>query len=251
MAAFMSLYQILLISKEVVRHTQGLAKGKSSLQLILDTPPTWAESCYFADYKSIESSLQHIPLHPLVGLPFFLIGKYRSLVINPSRSDLTIQKLYSIAKEIFENRTAEYDNLGEFLDVCLCANDQIKQGLTFLRVNTLDTNTKTQIKLSLMGASSILSKFQQNHSPPFHPSEVIRVASLQLNNVHHQELRVQSSVEDNQWTFTKNYINNHKSNTRTNNSGEPIPWEAIYRDGPTRGYFSTFANVNSTRTSFY
>lgn len=76
-----------------------------------------------------------------------------------------------------------------------------------------------------MGASSILSKFQQSHvptssvasplsspsqSPSFYLSEVIRVASPQLNNVHHQKPQVQSSVEDNQWTFTKNYTINMK-----------------------------------------
>ncbi|KAI7895783.1 uncharacterized protein EV154DRAFT_548109 [Mucor mucedo] len=216
---------------------------------------TWAESCYFADRTSIESSLQNIPLHPLVGLSFFLTGRYQSLAINPFQADSTIQKLYSIAKEIFEKSR-------DFLFLSMRANDQIEQGLSYLRANTLDSNTEAHIELSLMGASSILSKFQQKHaptsseaspspSPSPSPSHLVSSLPPQSNNVDHQEPQVQSSAEDNQWTFVKNYIASHKSNTRTNNKRVPVPWEVIYRDGRARGYFSTFTSASSMRTSFY
>lgn len=85
--------------------------------------------------------MQQIPLHPLVGLSFFLTEKYRSLAINPLRSDSTIQKLDSITREIFKDHTTENDTLDEFFDVCQRANDQIEQGLSFLRVKKLDTST--------------------------------------------------------------------------------------------------------------
>lgn len=188
---------------------------------------TWAESCYLADYKSVESSLQNIPMHPLVGLSFFLTGKCRSLAINSLRSDSTIQKLYRIAKEIFENNITECDNLDEFLGLCQRTNDQIEQGLTLLRSNTFDNNKKkTQMELSLMGAFSVLTKFHQDHAPASSvvkasPSEVIGVVSQQLN----QEPQAQSSAEGNQWAVTKNCIESHKSSA--NNGREPIPCEDI------------------------
>lgn len=216
---------------------------------------TWAESCYFADYKSIESSLQDIPLHPLVGLSFFLTGKFRSLAANPLNTDRTIQKLYSIAEDIFKNHIiTKHDHLDDFLDVCQRANNQIEQGLTYLRGNTLDNNTRSQVELSLMGASSILSAFQQKplptssetsplSSPSPSPSALPSLLPSELN----QELQLQSSTKGDQWTFAKNYIDTHKSN----NSRVPIPWEAIYRDGRAKGYFSTFTSASSMRTNFY
>lgn len=40
-------------------------------------------------------------------------------------------------------------------------DDQIDQGLLYMRSNTLDVNTRAQFEISLIGASGILTKFQK------------------------------------------------------------------------------------------
>lgn len=115
----------------------------------------------------------------------------------------TFNKLW---EDIFKNHIiTKHDHLDDFLDVCQRANNQIEQGLTYLRGNTLDNNTRSQIELSLMGASSILSAFQQKHlptssetSPLLLPSPSPSALPSLLPSELNQELQLQSSTEGDQ-----------------------------------------------------
>jgi hypothetical protein len=54
--------------------------------------------------------------------------------------------LYGIVKQIFENQIMiNHDTREECLNGCQRANDQIEQGLTYLRADTLDMNARAQV----------------------------------------------------------------------------------------------------------
>lgn len=64
---------------------------------------TWTQTCYLIDHSSISTSLQKLPLHPLVSLSLFLTGRHKPLVVNLFRTDATVQMLYGIARQIYED----------------------------------------------------------------------------------------------------------------------------------------------------
>jgi hypothetical protein len=179
------------------------------------------------DADSLQSSLQHLPLHPLAGLSLFLTEKHQSLAVNPFKSDPTVQRLYSIAKHIFENQIAVNDStIEECLNVCQHANDRIEQRLVYLRANVLDTDARNRTENQLMAASSTLLAFQNKHrssssvsSPSLLPSSFspspftstpppLDDAQQQEPHLYNstEETHEQPSSQDDQWIFIRNYV---------------------------------------------
>lgn len=71
----------------------------------------WAKSFNLLNGGSIHAYLDTQPLHPLVAVAHFLIEQKLSLISMQNRQDLTVQKLFSLAKDIFGNEIDEYENL--------------------------------------------------------------------------------------------------------------------------------------------
>ncbi|EIE76860.1 hypothetical protein RO3G_01564 [Rhizopus delemar RA 99-880] len=101
----------------------------------------WAKSFYILDPITISSHVHEQPLKPLVAVEHFLHKQKRTLLGMDSkkRADETIQLLYTIAKQIFENDiTLEERTIDVLLNVCEQTQKQFHKIKEALEIENLE-----------------------------------------------------------------------------------------------------------------
>lgn len=240
------------VSKRTVSQT-----SKPFLWKIQHCQP-WARCCYFVTIDSIRQSLTEEPLDKFVGLSIFLISQHRSLAANPYYLDPTIQKLYTIAKQIFENQATKRQTevIEDLVYVCDEIKKKLKEAIVALDQSEVPETVKNPVKNCIEGAILINNTYQAKYeesdclsilsSRPSSPDVGTGLLSgdvpaslsnppIEVPNTTPAQI-VRSRSEN--WE----YINSHLS---TLGEKEAIPWEAIYVNSRRNGYFSTFGNSAS------
>ncbi|RCH82298.1 hypothetical protein CU098_005426, partial [Rhizopus stolonifer] len=88
----------------------------------------WAESCQIISAKSIQTQLNNNPLNKLVALGHFLIQQKRNILSIGRKHDPTIQLLYQISEDKFENECyVEEEKLVVIKDLCFKAKTQFEK----------------------------------------------------------------------------------------------------------------------------
>lgn len=88
----------------------------------------WAESCQIISAESIQTHLNKNPLNKLAALGHFLIQQKRNILSIGQKHDPTIQLLYQILKDKFENECyVEEEKLVVIKDLCFKAKTQFEK----------------------------------------------------------------------------------------------------------------------------
>jgi hypothetical protein len=91
----------------------------------------WAEKCQILSSKSMENHLSQTPLNQLVALGHFLGQQKKCILSIDKKHDPTIQLLYKISKEKFENECqVEEEKLDIIKDLCYKAKRQFQRILS-------------------------------------------------------------------------------------------------------------------------
>ncbi|KAG2231987.1 hypothetical protein BDF21DRAFT_421818 [Thamnidium elegans] len=102
----------------------------------------WAENCQIISAESIQIQLNNNLLNKLVALGHFFIQQKRSMLSIGQKHNPTIQLLYQISKDKFENECyAEEEKLVVIKDLCFKAKTQFEKIVRCLQ-NGGDSNGK-------------------------------------------------------------------------------------------------------------
>ncbi|KAL7327217.1 hypothetical protein PS15p_209440 [Mucor circinelloides] len=77
----------------------------------------WAESCQIISAETVQAQLNNNPFNKLVALGHFLFQQKRNILSIGQKHDPTIQLLYQISKDKFENECyVEEEKLAKILN---------------------------------------------------------------------------------------------------------------------------------------
>lgn len=114
---------------------------------------------------SLRQSLSEEPLNKVVALGLFQIGQHRSLAGNPFYRDATVQNLYAIAKETFEDQAnkKQTEAIEDLLYVCDESKKKLEEAVAHLDSSEVPEATKASIKSCIEGALLISSSYRAKH----------------------------------------------------------------------------------------
>jgi hypothetical protein len=157
------------VSKRTVSQT-----SKPFLWKIQHCQP-WARSCYFVTIVLIRQSLTEEPLDKFVGLSIFLLSQHRSLAANPYYLDptITIQKLYTIVKQLLEDAATKRQTevIEDLVYICDENKKKLKEAIVALDQSNIPETVKNLVKKCIEGAILINNVYQakyeeSDHAPP-------------------------------------------------------------------------------------
>lgn len=196
----------------------------------------WAQKCQIISPNSIENHLLQTPLNPLVALEHFLSQQKRSILSMDKKEDPTIQLMYQVAKEKFENECQVEEELEVIKDLCFKARQQFQKILT-----CLDEGESTE-KIEKYAKDGENFFFRQERKFTGKDRDVTPIEDTpDISNL--------STPPSNDDTATKNdldYIENYKVNNRGR-----MRWEACYNEGQKEGFFSTYASFHTLKSAYH
>ncbi|KAI9349368.1 hypothetical protein BD770DRAFT_429822 [Pilaira anomala] len=114
---------------------------------------------------SIRQSLTEESLDNFVRLSIFLISQHRSLASNPYYFDPTIQKLYTIAKHIFENQATrrQTEVIEDLMYVCDENKKKLNEAIVALDKIEVPETVKNPVKNCNEGAILVNNAYQAKY----------------------------------------------------------------------------------------
>ncbi|GAA5799251.1 hypothetical protein HPULCUR_004661 [Helicostylum pulchrum] len=197
----------------------------------------WAQKCQIISPNSVENHLLQTPLNPLVALEHFLSQQKRSILSIDKKEDPTIQLMYQVSKEKFENECqVEEEKLEVIKDLCSKARRQFQKILT-----CLDKGESTE-KIEKYAKDGEEFFFRQERKFTGKDRDVTPIGDTpDISNL--------STLSSNNDTATKDdldYIENYK----VNNNGR-MKWEKCYNEGQKEGFFSTYASFHTLKSAYH
>jgi hypothetical protein len=197
----------------------------------------WAQKCQIISPKSIENHLLQTPLNPLVALEHFFSQQKRSILSMDKKKDPTIQLMYQIAKEKFENECqVEEEKLEVIKDLCFKARRQ------FQKILTCFEEGESAEKIEKYAKDGENFFFSQEKKFTGKDRDVTPIEDTpDISNL--------STPQSNDDTATKNdfdYIENYK----VNNHGR-MKWKACYNEGQEEGFFSTYSSFHTLKSAYH
>lgn len=210
----------------------------------------WAKSFYIPDPITINSHVHEQPLKPLVAIEHFLHKQKRTLLGMDSkeRADETIQLLYSIAKQIFENDvTLEERTIDVLFNVCEQAQMQfnkIKEALETENLEELRKRAREYAEDGYMYLETYKAKYRRTslHEPPALPEEAKKDGP---SKSEYNEDLLPASSRPNTKSPDFAFVENFKSNQKKMN------WNACFDTGRAKGFFKSYKDSNSLKASFF
>lgn len=227
----------------------------SAKQLVCDH---WAEKCFIIDSDTICEDNKELPLLPLLAIGILLCYQKPSLISIEYKDDITVLKLYKIAKEQTEKEKAEEPVAAALLDVCNQTNKQFtklkevilampdgllkKRALSYAEDGCLYTDTckRKYIKKDLSCTSPMPAPLDL----PEAGLNLIREFEANSNNNNNNnnddilpELDIPKSDMD--------YVLQFKR------SSKPMNWKECYEVGKRNGYFSVYTSSASLKRAYF
>lgn len=197
----------------------------------------WAQKCQIISPNSIENHLLQTPLNPLVALEYFLSQQKRSILSMNKKKDPTIQLMYQVAKEKFENGCqVEEEKLVVIKDLCFKARRQFQKILICLEEGE---STEKIVKYAKDGETFFFGqerKFtgkDRDVTPIEDTPEISDLSIPQTNN----DTAIKNDLD---------YIENYK----VNNHGR-MKWEACYNAGQKEGFFSIYTSFHTLKSAYH
>ncbi|KAI7891284.1 uncharacterized protein EV154DRAFT_399960, partial [Mucor mucedo] len=195
----------------------------------------WAKKCQILSATSIQSHLKEIPLQKLVALGHFFIQQKRCILSLDKKYDPTIQLLYQIAKEKFEDECpVEEEKLAVIQDLCY-------KGKTRFRkiIDCIENNEPTEkiMQHALNGECFFMHqarKFDEKQRELTPIEDTPDVSSLTTTTYHNNSL----AMDDN--TFVENFIANKTGG---------MSWKRCYEEGKEKGFFSNYTTWKSLKSA--
>jgi hypothetical protein len=197
----------------------------------------WAEKCGILSSKSMENHLSETPLNQLVALGHFLSQQKKCILSIDKKHDPTIQLLYQISKEKFENECqVEEEKLDVIKDLCFKGKRQFQKILSCVeKGDSID----------------MIEKYAKDGEDFFYRQE---------KKINGQQLRQVTSIQDTpditnlslpqrNNTTDKNdfdYIEHYKAN----NSGR-MKWETCYIHGKNEGFFNNYSSSKTLKSTYH
>ncbi|KAI8394263.1 uncharacterized protein BYT42DRAFT_609993 [Radiomyces spectabilis] len=211
--ANMSFYRRLMVM--AYRSLSGTRNIPFLLEISCDN--NWAKSCYILNASSIADHLQHTPLNPLVALGHFLIQRKRSLRDVARNDDITVKKIYNIAKGMFgDNLQHDSDT-----DVLQEIYDQCNEARTALCEDVTDVTSR---KRTIDCLDKIINMINDQQEAPTTPT---------ANKPNNSDAKG--------WEFAENYRKDHGA----------FNWESIFQLGKTKGLFKSYAKWTGAKSAYY
>lgn len=200
----------------------------------------WAKSFYILDPITISSHVHEQPLKPLVAVEHFLHKQKRTLLGMDSkkRADETIQLLYTIAKQIFENDiTLEERTIDVLLNVCEQTQKQFHKIKEALEIENLEELKKKKNAQESMPKTDICIWRHAKQSIDAHLYLSFQLCQKKQKkkkdgpskSEYNEDLLPASNLSN-----TKSpcfaFIENFKSNQKMN-------WNACFSAGRAKGFF--------------
>lgn len=191
----------------------------------------WAKSFNLLNGGSIHAYLDTQPLHPLVAVAHFLIEQKLSLISMQNRQDLTIQKLFSLAKGIFGNEIDEYENLLVVLEeVCNQTKSQFSKASKRLLEDIEDPESIKRTAKCLDDGILYVNEVCRKHhitAEPLNPSSVGSSSS----STPSRDLLPAPKQENPNWVF----IDSARKHLK-----DKMDWEACFQIGKDMGLFGGY-----------
>lgn len=210
----------------------------------------WAKSFYILDPITINNHVHEQPLKPLVAVEHFLHKQKRTLLSMDSkeRADETIQLLYSIAKQIFENDvTLEERTIDVLLNVCEQTQKQfykIKEALEIENLEELRKRTREYAADGYMYLETCKTKYRRTSLPePLDLPEEAKKDGPSRSEYHEDLLPAsdQPNTKSPDFAFVENFRSNEKK----------MNWGACFDTGRAKGLFRSYKDSNSLKASFF
>ncbi|KAG2203777.1 hypothetical protein INT47_012710 [Mucor saturninus] len=210
----------------------------------------WAKSFYILDPITINSHVYEQPLKPLVAVEHFLYKQKRTLLGMDSkeRADETIQLLYTVAKQIFQNDiTLEERTIDVLLNVCEQTQKQfykIKEALEIENLEELKKRTREYAEDGYMYLETCKTKYRRISlpEPPALPEEAKKDGPSR-SECNGDFLPASNLSKTKSLDFT--FIESFKSNQKKMN------WNACINPGRAKGFFKSYKDSNSLKASFF
>ncbi|RCI04426.1 hypothetical protein CU098_004721 [Rhizopus stolonifer] len=196
----------------------------------------WAKSFYILDPTTINSHVHEQPLEPLVAVEYFLYQQKRTLLSMDSkeRAVETIQLLYSIVKQIFENEvTLEERTIGVLLNVCEQTQKQfykIKEALEIEDLEELRKRAREYTEDGYTYLESCKAKYRRISLPePLDLPEEAKKSGSYSGEYNEDLLPAldQPNTKSPDFVFVENFRSNEKR----------MNWSACFNTGRAKGLF--------------
>ncbi|KAI8056475.1 hypothetical protein BDF21DRAFT_481302 [Thamnidium elegans] len=136
----------------------------------------WAESCQIISAETIQTQLNNNPLNKLVALGHFLIHQKRNILSISQKHDPTIQLLYQISKDKFENEYyIEEEKLVVIKDLCLKQKHSLKRLLNVYKMKEILMKKRYNMQkmdYAFLTIKNKNSKNEKQHQLRIHPTLV-------------------------------------------------------------------------------
>ncbi|KAG2236245.1 hypothetical protein INT48_008605 [Thamnidium elegans] len=196
----------------------------------------WAESCQIISAETIQTQLNNNPLNKLVALGHFLIHQKRNILSISQKHDPTIQLLYQISKDKFENEYyIEEEKLVVIKDLCFKAKTQFEKIVKCLQ-NEGDSNGKAlqYAENGLCFFNHQEQKFKKRETTPIEDTpDISNLANVNYNN----DIIAIDGIS---------FIEEFKAQREGRMS-----WECCYDEGRNKGFFVDYNNWKSLKASYH
>lgn len=247
---------------EVKERTQ-LYPSKRFLQQVQQCDP-WARNCYFITSDSIQPNLTCNPLNTFVALSFFIIVSRCGLSAqNPYHHDPTMAQLYAIMKQPLEGEDIATRQIkDDLMYVCTESKKRLREAVSALNESDVPQDSKKRVRDSIENVVRVFDAYQTKYQEP-----VTSLPSVEIDLAHEDvpaspaptsiERPAPKSIEIpapssqapvRNRTENWNYISSRFSELGEN---EKMPWKDIYIDGRQNGYFSTYGNYVSLKSTYF
>ncbi|KAI7908033.1 uncharacterized protein BX663DRAFT_482270 [Cokeromyces recurvatus] len=231
------------LPKVLVISIQNIAtKVKSTLKISENdfmytmTCDFWAESCHIISAESIEPHLNNIPLNKLVALSHFLTQQKRNILSVRKKNDPTIQLLYQISKDKFENEChIEEEKLIVINDLCFKAKTQFEK-----IVKCLQNGESTEKALKYAEDGQIYFYHQENKfkkDREITPIEDTPNISNLLTVDYHNDIIAADDA-----TFIEEF--------QKKKIGR-MSWERCFKEGRNKEFFLSYSNWKTLKSSYH
>ncbi|KAI8099250.1 uncharacterized protein BX664DRAFT_320829 [Halteromyces radiatus] len=196
----------------------------------------WAEHCFFVDDHSLASSMT-VPLEPFVALSSFFTCQARSILDHPFRQDTTIQKLYSIAKQIFFDDITNQETItNDIRDFYRQTRSTMEKALTCLREDVPDAQQRIRVEDILNHGLATTHEYmaQHNESSVSSPERTLSPSATE------PQRQLQQGSNSN-WDYIESITGDN----------EVRNWESIFRDGKMLGYFASYSKAATMKSAYY
>ncbi|CAO3655857.1 unnamed protein product [Mucor hiemalis] len=202
----------------------------------------WAKSFNLLNGGSIHAYLDTQPLHPLVAVAHLLIEQMLSLISMENRQDPIIQKLFSLAKDIFGNEIDEYENLLAVLnEVCNQTKSRFPKASKRLLEDIGDSESRKRTAKCLDDGILYVDEICRKHhirTEPVNPSSVGSSSS----STPSRDLLPAPKQEYPNWVF----IDSARKHLK-----DKMDWEACFQIGKDIGLFKSYKNSKSAKSGYF